>query len=30
MPPDTERVDNIPKDEVVLIGKWILQGAKDN
>jgi hypothetical protein len=30
MPPDTERIDNIPKNEVVLIGKWILQGAKNN
>jgi hypothetical protein len=30
MPPDTPRVVSIPKNEVVLIGKWILQGAKNN
>lgn len=30
MPPDTSRITPVPKDEVELIGKWILQGAKNN
>jgi hypothetical protein len=30
MPPDTSRIVSVPKDEVVLIGKWIFQGAKNN
>ena len=30
MPPDTAKMFPIPKDEVVLIGRWIEQGAKNN
>jgi uncharacterized membrane protein len=30
MPPDTSRIAPLPKNEVELIGKWILQGAKNN
>ncbi len=30
MPPDTSAEKPLPEDEVQLIGKWIMQGAKDN
>lgn len=30
MPPDTSHKTPLPKEELVLLGKWILQGAKDN
>jgi uncharacterized membrane protein len=30
MPPDTAKMLPIPKDEVLLIGRWIQQGAKNN
>lgn len=30
MPPDTSSINPLPKNEVELIGKWILQGAKNN
>jgi hypothetical protein len=30
MPPDTSHATPLPKEEVSMIGKWILQGAKDN
>jgi uncharacterized membrane protein len=30
MPPDTSRVTPLPKEEVQLIGMWIVEGAKNN
>lgn len=30
MPPDTSRLEPLPNEEVQLIGKWIMQGAKNN
>ena len=30
MPPDTSAQKALPEDDVQLIGKWIMQGAKDN
>ena len=30
MPPDTSRATPLPKGEVELLGKWIMQGAKNN
>ncbi len=30
MPPDTSRVTPLSREEVKLVGEWILQGAKNN
>jgi len=30
MPPDTSKFTPLPKEEIDLIGRWIMQGAKDN
>lgn len=30
MPPDTSSVAPLPKEEVQLLGKWIMEGAKNN
>jgi hypothetical protein len=30
MPPDTSHKTPLPKEELVLLSKWIMQGAKDN
>lgn len=30
MPPDTSNVAALPENEVILLGKWIQQGAKNN
>jgi mono/diheme cytochrome c family protein len=30
MPPDTSHLVPLPNEEVQLIGKWIMQGAKNN
>jgi len=30
MPPDSSHISPLSKDEVELLGKWILQGAKNN
>ena len=30
MPPDTSHITSLPKDEVQVLGGWILQGAKNN
>jgi len=30
MPPDTSKVTPLPKDELELMARWILQGAKNN
>jgi uncharacterized membrane protein len=30
MPPDTSHITPLPKDEVQILGRWIVQGAKDN
>jgi uncharacterized membrane protein len=30
MPPDTSTITPLSKDEVELVGKWILHGAKNN
>ena len=30
MPPDTSSQQPLPEDDIQLIGKWIMQGAKDN
>ena len=30
MPPDTSRVTPLPKQELELLAKWIMQGAKDD
>lgn len=30
MPPDTARLTPLPKNELELIARWIMQGAKDN
>ncbi|HEY6952248.1 MAG TPA: hypothetical protein VI758_07560 [Bacteroidota bacterium] len=30
MPPDTSTMTPLSKDEIELVGKWILQGAKNN
>ena len=30
MPPDTAHKTPLPKEELALLSKWIMQGAKDN
>ena len=30
MPPDTSGITPLPANELELLGKWIMQGAKDN
>lgn len=30
MPPDTSHITPLPKDEVQVLGRWIMQGAKNN
>ena len=30
MPPDSTKMVPVPKDEVLLIGRWIQQGARNN
>jgi uncharacterized membrane protein len=30
MPPDTSNITPLPPAELELLGKWIMQGAKDN
>ena len=30
MPPDTSHKTPLPKEELALLSKWIMQGAKDN
>lgn len=30
MPPDTSHITPLPKDELLALGRWILQGAKNN
>lgn len=30
MPPDTSRITPLPKDELDLIARWVMQGAKNN
>lgn len=30
MPPDTSNIPALPENELTLLGRWILQGAKNN
>lgn len=30
MPPDTSHVMPLPQDELLVLGKWIMQGARNN
>lgn len=30
MPPDTSHITPLPADELQILGRWIMQGAKDN